>query len=113
MALPCLFSPKLGINQVREDYTMNKTYKITVNGRVQGVGFRNFVFKLAKQYDASGIVKNLADGSVEISLSISAHNIDDFIENLKIGNGFSEVVCIKISEKSYVDFESFRVDYSG
>lgn len=92
---------------------MDKTYIITVSGRVQGVGFRNYVFKLAKQHGASGTVKNLDDGSVEIRLTISEQNIDNFIEHLKIGNGFSEVICIKISEKKYIDFESFRVDYSN
>lgn len=113
ISVTCLNSPNLGINQDRKDKVMNKTYKITVSGRVQGVGFRNFVFKLAKQFDACGTVKNLEDGSVEISLSISEQSIKNFIEHLKKGNGFSEVVCIKISENTYIDFESFRVDYSN
>lgn len=92
---------------------MDKTYKITVSGKVQGVGFRNYVFKLAQLLEASGSVKNLNDGCVEISISMSEHNIGSFIEHLKIGNGFSDVVCIRISEKNYIDFESFRVDYSN
>lgn len=92
---------------------MIKTYGITINGRVQGVGFRNFVFRLANKMSASGSVKNLADGSVEIVISISESKIDSFIDYIRIGNGFSEVVCIKISEKDYTRFDSFKVDYSA
>lgn len=38
-------------------------------GRVQGVGFRYFVFRLAKEYAIQkGYVKNLEDGTVEIAI---------------------------------------------
>lgn len=38
---------------------------ITISGRVQGVGFRPFVYRLAHQHDISGWVRN-ANGAVEI-----------------------------------------------
>ncbi|OYX29146.1 MAG: carbamoyltransferase HypF [Hydrogenophilales bacterium 32-62-9] len=38
---------------------------ITIGGRVQGVGFRPFVYRLARQHDITGWVRN-ADGKVEI-----------------------------------------------
>ncbi|MBU2641961.1 MAG: carbamoyltransferase HypF [Gammaproteobacteria bacterium] len=38
---------------------------ITVGGRVQGVGFRPFVYRLAHQHDITGWVRNV-DGAVEI-----------------------------------------------
>jgi len=38
----------------------------TVRGRVQGVFFRAFVQRLARQLGISGYVRNLPDGSVEI-----------------------------------------------
>ncbi|MGE5320143.1 MAG: carbamoyltransferase HypF, partial [Hyphomicrobiaceae bacterium] len=38
---------------------------ITISGRVQGVGFRPFVYRLAHQHDISGWVRN-ANGTVEI-----------------------------------------------
>lgn len=37
-----------------------------VSGRVQGVGFRNFVFKKAMALGLSGQVRNLDDGRVEV-----------------------------------------------
>src|SRR5271169_6374331 len=40
---------------------------ILVNGIVQGVGFRPFVYRLAKDHKLSGFVKNTSDG-VEIEI---------------------------------------------
>ncbi len=42
--------------------------RITVNyaGRVQGVGFRFTVCRIAEPFDVTGYVKNLTDGSVEM-----------------------------------------------
>jgi hydrogenase maturation protein HypF len=39
--------------------------QITINGRVQGVGFRPFVYRLAHQHNITGWVRNI-DGVVEI-----------------------------------------------
>ena len=36
-----------------------------VSGRVQGVGFRYFVFKAASKTSLTGYVRNLGDGTVE------------------------------------------------
>jgi len=37
-----------------------------VSGRVQGVGFRNYVDRVAAKIGVSGFVRNRRDGSVEI-----------------------------------------------
>ena len=38
--------------------------RVTYQGHVQGVGFRYTVFELARGFDVSGYVLNLADGRV-------------------------------------------------
>lgn len=38
---------------------------VVFKGRVQGVGFRYTVHRIARQYDLSGYVKNMSNGSVE------------------------------------------------
>jgi acylphosphatase len=40
--------------------------RYTVSGRVQGVGFRNFVEHVAAKIGVGGFVRNRRDGSVEV-----------------------------------------------
>lgn len=52
-------------------------------GRVQGVGFRYFVFRLAKEYSIEkGYVKNLRDGSVEIVVGGEYQGEKSFIKSI-------------------------------
>lgn len=63
--------------------------KIIVTGRVQGVGFRYFICRLAIKMDVKGTVRNLDDGSVEI-ICMTDH-LKQFVEEIRRGNGFSRV----------------------
>ncbi len=60
--------------------------RIVVKGKVQGVGFRAFVLRLASDKGIGGEVWNRKDGAVEI---VAVHEDDDvldrFVDNL--GNG--------------------------
>ncbi|GAB4432658.1 MAG: carbamoyltransferase HypF [bacterium] len=56
--------------------------RITVEGVVQGVGFRPFVYLLAKKHNISGFVRNTKFG-VEIEAKGSKSNLITFIDELK------------------------------
>jgi len=58
-----------------------KSYKIKITGRVQGVGFRPFVYRLAKSNNLTGWVLN-STGSVEILVQGNDSNIKNFIDTL-------------------------------
>ena len=58
-----------------------KTFKIQVNGRVQGVGFRPFVFNLAKQNQLKGTVSNNENGVI-IRITTSREKADEFLKTL-------------------------------
>ena len=62
-----------------------------VMGRVQGVGFRAFTRKVARQFDLSGWVRNEFDGSVRFEVQGIRENLDKF--KLAVGKGpvFSRV----------------------
>ncbi len=52
-------------------------YKIKINGIVQGVGFRPFVFRLAHENNLTGFVNNSKDGVV-VEIEGSSENITNF-----------------------------------
>lgn len=58
-----------------------KTYEIAISGRVQGVGFRPFVYNLAKKHDIKGFVTNNATG-VLINAVAEEHILDDFYDQI-------------------------------
>src|SRR5271156_4986457 len=55
---------------------------IQVRGIVQGVGFRPFVYKLAKSLGLSGYVFNSSAG-VTIEIEGSGSQVEDFLKTLK------------------------------
>jgi len=59
-----------------------KTLRITINGVVQGVGFRPFVYRLAHRLSLAGSVANNGDG-VHIDVAGPSATLDDFILALK------------------------------
>ena len=61
--------------------TQQQTMKITVYGKVQGVGFRPLVCRLAKKNGLTGFVRN-AGTHVEIVATGTAENIDRLCESL-------------------------------
>lgn len=65
--------------------------RLIVRGRVQGVGFRRFVYKQAVQIGVGGWVRNNPDGSVETEAWGSSSQILGFIAELRKGPFFSRV----------------------
>ncbi|MBW8329093.1 MAG: carbamoyltransferase HypF [Thiobacillus sp.] len=57
---------------------------ITIGGRVQGVGFRPFVYRLAHQHDITGWVRNV-NGAVEIHAEGTPAQLQRFSDGLLTG----------------------------
>jgi acylphosphatase len=53
------------------------------SGHVQGVGFRYATMEVAREFDVSGYVKNLADGRVQVEAEGSAREIAAFLAALE------------------------------
>jgi len=69
---------------------LTRLYRIY--GRVQGVGFRHFTFRMAQAYGIKGTVKNLSDGSVEVLAQTGDENsLNQFKLRLKEGPSFARV----------------------
>ena len=55
--------------------------QITLSGRVQGVGFRPFIYRLAVEYELAGWVRNRM-GLVDIHVQGMTENIQHFIDDI-------------------------------
>jgi acylphosphatase len=85
---------------------------IWVKGVVQGVGFRYFTIRKARELGISGWVKNSLDGGVEIVAEGEKWQLDEFTESVKIGPSHSTVTAIDVKEEEYKnEFKGFEVRF--
>lgn len=84
----------------------SKLAKFIVSGRVQGVGFRYFVYKNAIELGLIGYAKNSWDGTVEVHAEGEINKLIALQEKLNIGPGMSRV------EKCKVEFCEPKGDFS-
>jgi acylphosphatase len=56
---------------------------IVFTGRVQGVGFRFTAHRVADRHGLTGLVRNLADGTVEMLAQGSDRDVDDCIRDIQ------------------------------
>lgn len=70
--------------------------RISVSGRVQGVGYRAFTVRVATERDLVGGVRNCEDGRVELEVEGSKDRIVSLIETLKIGPPASRVTDVRV-----------------
>jgi hydrogenase maturation protein HypF len=82
-----------------------KTFIFKIYGRVQGVGFRPFVYRLAKELNLKGYVLNSSSG-VTIVLQGEKEIVDKFIDKLK--KDAPPLSKIEKIENSFLDLEEFN-----
>lgn len=85
-------------------------YKITVTGRVQGVGYRHSARTTARYFGLKGFVKNMPDGSVYIEAEGSRNQLDEFVAWCRKGPGFGHVDNVKIETARPVNYERFSIE---
>ncbi|MGH9548789.1 MAG: Sua5/YciO/YrdC/YwlC family protein [Terriglobales bacterium] len=85
---------------------------IVVSGVVQGVGFRPFVYALARRNDLSGFVRNNS-GSVQIEVQGAQVSLAEFLRDLKEqAPALSEIARIESSKIAVKPEFGFRIDES-
>jgi acylphosphatase len=85
-------------------------YKITVTGRVQGVGFRRSAANEARYRGIKGFVKNLSNGSVYIEAEGSREQLNAYVEWCKKGPGFGSVESVNVDVSPPVNNAGFRIE---
>lgn len=85
------------------------TYKITISGQVQGVGFRPFVYGLAKSFSLTGTVSNNEEGVV-IFVTGPKDSIQQFFNKLlKNPPPVSKIKNSAIIEVEKINFTDFNI----
>lgn len=86
-----------------------KTFHIHIQGIVQGVGFRPFVYKLAAEMGLSGWVNNTSDG-VHIRLTTQPRTADLFLKRVLAEKPqFAVITRYDIKEVGFEPFQEFEI----
>lgn len=73
-----------------------KKFTAQIKGRVQGVGFRYFVYHEAERLGVKGYVMNLDNGDVHVCAEGNETTLKTFVQELWRGPRFSEVEDVDI-----------------
>jgi acylphosphatase len=99
------------MGSVRKAREAAQARRFLVGGRVQGVGFRYFVEKIANGLGLTGYTRNLADGTVEVYAVGSPEKLSELSGSLWKGPRMADVRRVEEQEAPVVDYTDFRIEY--
>jgi acylphosphatase len=76
-----------------------RTVRVRIAGRVQGVGFRYWTEETARGLGLTGWVRNCRDGSVEALFSGPADDVAEMLRRCHDGSGAAHVAAVEILEE--------------
>ena len=83
--------------------------RANVRGLVQGVGFRFFAERAARECDVKGWVRNRPDGTVESVAEGEEGAVRRYLERLRQGPRYSRVEAVDVEELALQGFASFDI----
>lgn len=85
---------------------------VFVQGRVQGVGYRAFVVRVATRQGLVGGVRNLDDGRVEVEVEGGKSAIEGLLLELKTGPPAARVTRLEVEWREATErFSQFGIWY--
>ena len=85
---------------------------IIAKGKVQKVGYRDFVQDSARELGIIGYVENLEDGNVKIVCEGKEAEINEFIKSIKVKRDFIDVVEAPVEyQEPTGEFKLFKILY--
>ena len=89
-----------------------KRANIIAKGKVQKVGYRDFVQDSARELEITGYVENLEDGNVKIVCESEEPKIEEFIRDIKVKKDFIYVSETSVKyEEPTGEFKLFKITY--
>ncbi len=90
---------------------MRVAKRYLISGRVQGVGFRYFTYRIAQKHNICGYVRNLPDARVEVFAEAEEADMNKFVFELQIGPPLSKIRDIKVEEAAAAGrYKSFSIE---
>jgi acylphosphatase len=86
---------------------------IAVRGRVQGVFFRDWAIRTAREGGIAGWVRNRPDGSVEIVAEGEAAALEQFVKACRRGPPAARVETIEVREVALAGLSAFERRRTG
>jgi len=83
--------------------------RLIVSGRVQGVGFRFFAERAARELSVAGWVRNLPNGAVESVAEGEEHAIARYVERLREGPRLGSVTELRVEEIAVTGYRDFEI----
>ena len=88
---------------------VNRAARITVSGLVQGVGFRDFACRQARELGVSGWVRNADDGSVSVHAEGPAAAVEAFTAVVSSGPPGAQVSAVAVTDARVEGHEQFAI----
>lgn len=86
-----------------------QTIRVVVSGRVQGVGFRAWIERRARELGLSGWVRNLSDGTVEAVFHGPVAKVDDMVGQCRRGPSHARVEVLERFDETEVPASGFLI----
>jgi len=89
--------------------------KVRIRGVVQGVGYRFFAYRNARELNIKGYVKNLSTGEVEVLARGKRTDVMEFLSRIQRGPSYARIEGFEIKEISeeeapaLKEFFNFRI----
>ena len=88
---------------------MVKSAQLRITGRVQGIGFRFYAVMKAKEFNISGFVMNMPDGSVFIEAEGNEPDLDQYILWCERGPVSARVDQVDITPGVFKAYRGFEI----
>ncbi len=82
--------------------------RVWYSGQVQGVGFRYTALRLAQAHAVKGLVRNLADGRVEMLVEGEPAEVERFLESVR-GKMDGYIHAVSVQDEPVRGFADFCI----
>jgi acylphosphatase len=83
--------------------------RFLIGGRVQGVGYRYFAQKAARELGVTGYARNLENGSVEVYAAGTEAQLSELAGMLRTGPPHSDVRSLEQQEAAIESHSGFQI----